>query len=167
MRDIPRAPKSGPMTPESRRLVQQSWREVLPAADHAADVFYERLLRLDPQLARSVRTADAAQRRREWTRGVTEAVHALPVHLAPPPCAAAGPDAAHGFENPHYATLGMALLAALEETLRARFTAPVAAAWVDCYRHLAPGVRRAALGEPGLTRIVPLHSRVRLIEIGS
>ncbi|HEU0053837.1 MAG TPA: hypothetical protein VFQ39_11705, partial [Longimicrobium sp.] len=66
-------------------------------------------------------------------------------------------DAMAGFENPHFAGVGKALLAMLHDVLGTRFDAAAATAWVDCFRWLAPRVRRAALGEPGLPRMVPCH----------
>lgn len=147
------------MTPESRLLVQQSWENVLPAADRAAEVFYRRLFSLDPQLARLFRGADMRERGRALARDLTAAVRALPD-------APSGAGAAFLADDPRYAHLGCALLATLGEVLGARFTAAVAAAWVDAFGWLAPALRRAALPEAGDTRVVPIR-RGRLVEIGS
>src|SRR6478752_6574407 len=39
-----------PMTPAHKRLVQDSWEQVAPIAETAAELFYSRLFELDPTL---------------------------------------------------------------------------------------------------------------------
>jgi hemoglobin-like flavoprotein len=151
------------MTPENRRLVQQSWNEVAKSAERASEVFYRHLLEADPQLERLFRNADPRERGRTLTRELSQAVREL---AALPDGGRIVVDAAQGFENPHFAGVGNALLAMLQEVLGPRFTASAATAWVDCFRWLAPRVRRAALGETGLPRMV--SSRLsRLVAAGS
>ena len=36
------------MTPEHKQLVKNTWKQVAPIADAAADIFYRRLFEIDP-----------------------------------------------------------------------------------------------------------------------
>jgi hypothetical protein len=36
------------MTPDQTRIVQDTWKKVVPIADTAADLFYDRLFEIDP-----------------------------------------------------------------------------------------------------------------------
>lgn len=149
------------MTSESRRLVQQTWDEVLLSADRAGELFYRRLFAQDPQLARLFRAADMREQGRRLIRGISEAVRELE---SPGKAWTSGPARE---ESPHYTAVGAALLGMLEEVLGPRFTVPAAIAWVEYYRLVGPEVRRAALGDPGISRVVPLQGASRLLQVGS
>ena len=43
------------MSPDQTRIVQTTWKQVVPIADTAANLFYDRLFEIDPQRARCSR----------------------------------------------------------------------------------------------------------------
>src|SRR5687768_12468803 len=88
------------MTPENRRLVQQSWDEVAKSAERASEVFYRHLLDADPQLDRLFLHADPRERGRTLVRELSQAVREL---AALPDGGRIVTDVVQGFENPHYA----------------------------------------------------------------
>jgi hemoglobin-like flavoprotein len=153
------------MTPESRDLVQESWEQAV--ASHAAaagELFYDRLLDLDPQLGRLLRSADLREQGRKLVRELGAIVRDLGEEWkAVSPCV----EGAYGWENPHDATVGEALLSTLEQLLGDGFTARVRFAWVEAYEARAPEIRRAAIGDPPAPRVVPLSRHRRLMEIES
>jgi hypothetical protein len=43
------------MTPEHKQIVQNTWEQIAPIADTAAELFYGRLFELDPMLGSCLR----------------------------------------------------------------------------------------------------------------
>jgi hypothetical protein len=46
------------MTPDQKRLVRETWKQVAPMADAAADLFYRRLFEIDPTTRELFRATD-------------------------------------------------------------------------------------------------------------
>src|SRR4051794_23479448 len=136
------------MTPESRKLVQDSWMMVEPIADAAAGLFHTRLFALDPAL-RTLFRGEPAEQRRELGNTVSVLVRGLdrPDRLVPGLEALARPRAAQLWRDTHYEVVRAALLSTLEHWLGGAFTPRVRAAWLEAYALLTDGVRQAVSDE--------------------
>src|SRR4051812_15428134 len=143
------------MTPESRKLVQDSWMMVEPIADAAAGLFHTRLFALDPAL-RTLFRGDPAEQRRELGNTVAVLVRGLdrPDRLVPVLEALARRRAAQLWRDAHYDAVRAAMLATLQHWLGGAFTPPVRAAWVGGFTLFSHGVRGAVVGERARGRCV-------------
>jgi len=133
------------MTPEHIALVQRTFADVLPMADAAAALFYERLFTLDPTL-RSLFHSDMHEQGRKLMTVLQLAVAGLSrlEELGPIVQALGRRHHGYGVRDTHYATVGAALLWTLQEGLGERFTPAVQAAWTSAYSLLADTMRAAA-----------------------
>jgi hemoglobin-like flavoprotein len=126
------------VTPRQITLVQATWRQVHPLAERTAEFFYGRLFALDPSL-RPLFRADLQEQGRKLMATIAVAVDSL-AHLedlASDVRALGRRHAGYGVEEPHYATVGAALIWTLERVLGAGFTGEMADAWNTAYGVLA------------------------------
>jgi hemoglobin-like flavoprotein len=65
------------MSPEQKALVKETWRKVVPMADAAARLFYDRLFEIDPTTPPLVKTIDLADQRRKLIQALTVVVQGL------------------------------------------------------------------------------------------
>ncbi len=132
------------MNPVQIALVQDSFAQVVPMADLAADLFYTRLFTLDPAL-RSMFKGDMCEQKRKLMATLQFAVFSLSRldHLLPTVRTLGERHAGYGVTAAHYDTVGQALLWTLEQGLGAVFTPDVKAAWAETYLLLA-GVMQEA-----------------------
>ncbi len=132
------------MTPEKIELVQTSFKKVVPIAGTAADLFYDRLFEIAPEV-RSMFPQDLKEQKAKLMGMLGTAVtnlHQLETIL--PAVKALGErHKSYGVTAAHYAPVGAALLWTLEKGLGADFTPEVKAAWTDTYTALA-GVMTSA-----------------------
>ncbi|HEX8903504.1 MAG TPA: globin family protein [Longimicrobiaceae bacterium] len=133
------------MTPESKTLVQESWTQVEPIADAAAELFYGRLFELDPSL-RPMFRGDMREQGKKLMQMITVAVRGLDRldQIVPAVEALGRRHAGYGVTDAHYDTVADALLWTLEKGLGDGFTPPVKAAWTETYTTLATVMKRAA-----------------------
>lgn len=126
------------MTPQQIELVKNSWIQVIPFADTAADLFYAKLFELDDSL-RGLFPSDLSEQKKKLmaTLGrVVASLDDLPAVL--PAVAALGKKhVAYGAKPEHYATVGHALLATLGAGLGPAFTPEVKGAWIEAYGALS------------------------------
>jgi len=143
------------MTPEHIALVQRTFADVLPMADAAAALFYERLFTLDPTL-RSLFHSDMHEQGRKLMTVLQLAVAGLSrlEELGPIVQALGRRHHGYGVRDTHYATVGAALLWTLQEGLGERFTPAVQAAWTSAYTLLADTMRAAAEEEAAKEALV-------------
>jgi hemoglobin-like flavoprotein len=133
------------MTPQQIQVVQTTWKMVVPIADTAASLFYDRLFVLDPSLVPMFGNDMAEQRRRLMTMlgvavtGLTRVDTIIPVlrnlgarHIG------------YGVKDEHYATVGAALLWTLEQGLGPAFTADARDAWSTAYGIVATTMQEGA-----------------------
>jgi nitric oxide dioxygenase len=134
------------MSPDQKTLVQESWRLVVPIADTAATLFYDRLFRIDPDLRALFDGVDLADQRKKLVQALTMTVGALDDldRLAPVLAALGRRHAGYGVTDAHYATVGAALLWTLETGLGDRWNEDLAAAWRAAYGAIADIMRGAA-----------------------
>ena len=133
------------MTPEHIALVQRTFADVLPLADTAAALFYERLFMLDPAL-RVLFHSDMQEQGRKLMTVLRLAVAGLSrlEALLPMVQQLGVRHRSYGVKDAHYATVGAALLWTLQQGLGERFTPEVQAAWTSAYTLLADTMRAAA-----------------------
>lgn len=134
------------MTPAQIALVEDSFRHVVPVAEPAAQIFYQRLFALDPALKPLFAHADIHEQGRKLMQALAFVVGNLrrPEVLLPVVAGLGRRHAGYGVEPQHYETVGTALLDTLAEGLGAIFTPEVRNAWAAAYAVLAQVMQDAA-----------------------
>ncbi|OYY75262.1 MAG: hemin receptor [Gammaproteobacteria bacterium 28-57-27] len=136
------------MSPQKIALVRNSWQQVLPIKDTAAQLFYGQLFELDPSL-RSMFKGDMTEQGRKLMAIINTAVNSLD-DLAPILGAVEDMGRRHveyGVTEAHYDTVGSALIWTLEKGLGEQFTPAVKEAWVETYTTLASAMKQAAYAD--------------------
>lgn len=134
------------MTPEYVALVQNSWMQITPIADKAAQLFYDKLFELDPQL-QSLFSGDMREQGKKLMTMITTAVHSLDRLAAVIPAVehlGIRHADVYGVKDQDYDTVGAALLWTLETGLGEAFTPEVKEAWTQTYNQLASAMQHAA-----------------------
>ena len=127
-------------------LVQETWEMVVPIADDAAQLFYNRLFELDPSLKPMFAHSDMAEQRKKLMQMITVAVRGLDRldQLVPAVQALGKRHVGYGVKDEHYDTVGAALLWTLEQGLGAAFTDEARESWTNTYFTLANVMKAAA-----------------------
>jgi len=137
------------MTPEQVKLVQQSFSRIVPIADKAAVIFYDRLFEIAPQV-RSLFPSDMQEQRGKLMATLTAVICGLtnlPLIL-PAASALARRHVSYGARAEHYPVVGAALLWTLEKGLGEGWTPDVADAWKAAYATLSGFMISEAYGSP-------------------
>jgi hemoglobin-like flavoprotein len=139
------------MTTHQVQLVQTSWEKVVPIADSAAALFYQRLFELDPELKGLFKT-DIQQQGKKLMQMITVAVRGLSdlEKLVPAVQDLGRRHVGYGVRSKDYESVGAALLWTLEQGLGGDFTPEVKASWVAVYGLLAGTMQTAAARQLGL-----------------
>lgn len=129
-------------------LVQASFAEVVPIAETAAALFYDRLFELDPSLRPLFRGDMKEQGKKLMDMIATVVVNLKRLDRIVPGVQALGArHAGYGVRDEHYDTVGAALLWTLEQGLGEAFTDDVRDAWATAYTLLATTMKDAAADE--------------------
>jgi hemoglobin-like flavoprotein len=133
------------MTPEQIQLVKNSWGQVVPIADKAAELFYGKLFELDPSV-KPLFKGDMVEQGRKLTKMINTAVNGLDrLDAIVPAVQQLGVrHIAYGVRDEHYDTVGAALLWTLEAGLGEGFTDEARDAWATVYGILADTMKAAA-----------------------
>ena len=133
------------MKPDQVTSITHSFQQLLPTEDALAALFYARLFALDPTLMPLFGTDMRAQGRK-FTDMLRVIVAGLDEqHLLLGSLQEQGRQhRAFGVRAEHYATVGAALLWAIEQMLQQRYTAEVAQAWSALYLLVATTMQEAA-----------------------
>ncbi len=133
------------ITPAQKTLVQETFAQVVPIADTAAELFYGRLFELDPSL-RPLFPGDMTEQRKKLMQMLAVAVKGLDdlATLVPAVEALGRRHATYLVVEEHYDTVGDALLWTLGKGLGDGFTPDVEAAWSETYEVLASTMKGAA-----------------------
>jgi len=126
------------VTPHQIELVQSSFKKVVPIAGAAADLFYDRLFEIAPEV-RPLFPGDLTEQKKKLMGMLSTAVanlHKLDAIL-PAVKDLGRRHRGYGVTVAHYAPVGTALLWTLEQGLGPDFTPEVKAAWTDTYTALA------------------------------
>jgi hemoglobin-like flavoprotein len=137
------------MTPEQAKLVQQSFSRIVPIADKAAVIFYDRLFEIAPQV-RSLFPSDMEEQRGKLMATLTAVVGGLGnlPSILPTASALARRHVSYGARAEHYPVVGAALLWTLEKGLGEGWTPDVADAWKAAYATLSGFMISEAYGSP-------------------
>ena len=130
------------MTPQQIALVQSSFQSVAPIGSKAADLFYDRLFEIAPEV-RQLFPADLSAQKVKLMGMLATAVnnlHRLDA-LLPSLRQLGERHRNYGVSADHYGPVGAALLWTLEQGLGSSFSPEVRAAWSEAYHALA-GVMR-------------------------
>lgn len=133
------------MTPQQITLVKDSWQKVVPIKDTAADLFYNQLFTLDPNL-KTLFKGDMKEQGRKLMAMIATAVNALDKldTIVPAVQDLGRRHAGYGVKPAHYDTVAAALLWTLGKGLGDAFTDEVKQAWVAAYTILATTMQNAA-----------------------
>ena len=130
------------MTNEQIKLVQDSFRQVAPIAETAAQVFYARLFELDPDLELLFK-GNLSEQGRKLMQMLALAVGSLDRmdQLLPVLQSLGSRHVGYGVRDKDYDTVGQALLWTLWKGLGDAFTADVETAWSNVYATLASAMQ--------------------------
>ncbi len=133
------------MTPESIKLVQNSFAKVVPIADVAADIFYDRLFEIAPE-TRSMFKEDMTAQKKALMGMLATAVNGLTNldKIVPAVRQLGERHAGYGVKDEHYDSVAAALLYTLEKGLGEDWTDDLKLAWTETYVTLATVMKEAA-----------------------
>jgi nitric oxide dioxygenase len=136
------------MTPEQVKLVQESFSKVVPIADQAAVIFYDRLFEVAPSV-KAMFPADMTEQRKKLMATLGVVVNGLSnlESILPAASALATRHVSYGAKPEHYPVVGGALLWTLEKGLGEAWTPAVAAAWTAAYGTLSTFMISEAYGK--------------------
>ena len=136
------------MTPEQVKLIKTSWAKVTPISEVAADIFYNKLFELDPEL-KSLFKGNMKDQGRKLMAMINTAVNGLDnlEEIVPAVEDLGKRHVGYGVKDKDYDTVGTALISTLEVGLDKAFTDDVKDAWVTVYNVLATTMKDAATAE--------------------
>jgi hemoglobin-like flavoprotein len=137
------------MTPDQVKLVQESFAKVVPIAEKAADLFYDRLFVIAPEL-RALFPEELKSQKTKLMQMLATAVNNLhQVEKIVPAVQDLGKrHARYGVTDTHYEPVGAALLWTLEQGLGPAFTPSTREAWTATYATVASVMKDAAATAP-------------------
>jgi len=126
-----------PITPEQARLVRETFAKVEPIAEAAAEMFYNKLFELRPDV-RSLFTRDLGEQGKMLMQTLKLAIESLDNlnKLVPALKTLGGRHREYGVKDADYVDVASALLWTLEQGLGDDFTAEVKEAWTTVYTAL-------------------------------
>ena len=147
------------MTNEQIKLVQDSFRQVAPIAETAAQLFYARLFELDPDLELLFK-GNLTEQGRKLMQMLGLAVSSLDrmEQLLPVVRSLGTRHVSYGVRDKDYDTVGQALLWTLRKGLGESFTPDVEAAWSNVYATLASEMQSGA--ETSVEAVAALAERI-------
>jgi hemoglobin-like flavoprotein len=133
------------MTPAQVAMVQDSFKKVVPIAATAADLFYDRLFTIAPQV-RQLFPDDLRQQKTKLIGMLATAVGNLHQmdQIIPAVKDLGRRHVSYGVTAEHFEPVGEALLWTLAQGLGSDFTPPVRAAWTEVYMTLSRVMKDAA-----------------------
>jgi hemoglobin-like flavoprotein len=143
------------MTNEQIKLVQDSFRQVAPIAETAAQLFYARLFELDPDLELLFK-GNLSEQGRKLMQMLGVAVNSLDRmdQLLPVVRSLGARHVSYGVRDKDYDTVGQALLWTLRKGLGEAFTPDVEAAWSNVYTALASAMQSGSATPAGAVAVL-------------
>ena len=135
------------MTPETERLVKQSWSMVSQRGPALAERFYQRLFEIAPDQRQLFGATNMVDQRRKFIAMLQEIVVRIdtPSELVPEVASLGSRHAKYGVTDRGYGVVGEALVWSLEQEMGSAMTAEVRDAWREAYLLLAGLMMRGAL----------------------
>lgn len=123
------------MSPENRRLVSDTWQQVLPIASTAMPIFYDRLFQLDPELRNLFADTDMDRQGAKLAMALDTLVRTIEdlASITPDLRNLGRRHATYGVTEDHYDTVGEALLWTLRDGLGASWSKSAESAWSEAY----------------------------------
>ena len=139
------------MTPEQKETVKQTWTMVVPIADTAADLFYDKLFELDPSLKPLFEDVDLASQKKKLLQALATTVAGLDdlASLVPIISQLGRRHAGYGVVDAHYETVGRALLWTLQQGLQKAWTPAAQDAWTAAYTVISETMKAGARHDSG------------------
>lgn len=134
------------MTPDQTKLVKASFSQVVPIADTAATMFYDRLFTIDPSL-RGLFAADMTEQKKKLVAMLATAVNNIDrwdEAVLPHVVELGKRHVAYKVKPAHYDSVGQALIETLRAGLGSAFTPDVQDAWIACYTQIAGAMKKSA-----------------------
>ena len=127
------------MTKDDKHLIRESWAHVVPIADTAASLFYDRLFAIDPSVRPLVATTDMAAQRTKLVQALNYVVESLDDlgGILDALRDLGRRHSGYGVTAAHYASVGAAFLWTLEAGLGDAWTEETGAAWARAYGLIA------------------------------
>ncbi|MBW4707176.1 hemin receptor [Roseobacter sp. YSTF-M11] len=138
------------MERENIALVQETWQQVVPIADTAADLFYNRLFAIDPGTRSMFAATDMSQQKGKLLQTLAAVISNLhaPDSILRDVESLGRRHAGYGVEAHHYDSVGTALLWTLEQGLGEAWTPRVKSAWADAFGLIATQMQAGAAQHP-------------------
>jgi hemoglobin-like flavoprotein len=133
------------ITPEQIDKVQASFEKVVPIADKVADIFYDELFTIDPELKKLFK-GDLSEQKKKLMQTLVIVIRGLktPDKIIPAAEELARKHVKYGVKPEDYTSVGNALLRTLKKGLGDAFTDDLRQAWVEAFRLLADVMKKAA-----------------------
>lgn len=149
------------MNPEKVTLVQDSFKKVAAIAETAADIFYQRLFEIAPEV-RPLFPTELTDQKKKLMQTLTVAVNSLHEieSIVPTVKALGAKHVGYGVKDEHYDSVGAALLYTLEEGLGTEWNAELADAWTETYVILSTTMKEGAASARPVTEKPGLISRL-------
>lgn len=141
------------MSPEQKHLVKSTWAMVVPIADTAAGLFYDRLFAIDTSTQGMFASANMAEQKKKLMQALAFVIGGLDkVEQLVPTIQTLGRNhVKYGVTDKHYDSVATALLWTLEQGLKDAWTPAVKDAWVAAYTLVAGVMKDAAKTEAKAT----------------
>jgi hemoglobin-like flavoprotein len=142
------------MTPETERLVRESWSRFEPIAERSAGFFYAKLFELDPDAEGLFARTNMEAQGRKVMHMFAEIVRMLdrPEELVHEVADLGRRHMHYGVRDSQYDSVGTALLWTLEQGLGDGFTPEIRDAWTEAYLLVSSVARRATTREHQVPR---------------
>jgi hemoglobin-like flavoprotein len=143
------------MTPEQVRLVQESFAKLAPSADKVADLFYDRLFSVAPDV-RPLFPKDMREQKKGLMQHLTLAVGNLHriESMLPAVRDLGRRHRSYAVTPRDYDLVGSVLMWTLEQGLGADFTPAVREAWREAYSTIAAAMKGGAAEAPANYRLL-------------
>lgn len=137
------------MSPEQKHLVKSTWAMVVPIADTAAGLFYDRLFTVDASTRAMFAKADMAEQKKKLMQALAFVIGGLDkVEQLVPTIETLGRNhVRYGVTDQHYDSVASALLWTLEQGLKDAWTPAAKDAWIAAYTLVAGVMKDAAKSE--------------------
>ena len=134
------------MNQDQKSVVRETWALVVPIADIAATLFYDRLFEIDPSTRPLFKADGMAEQRRKLTQTLDQLVLGLDRldELVPMIEELGRRHLRYGVRDFHYDSVGAALLWTLERGLGSAWTPEAREAWSQVYALTAGIMQKAA-----------------------